>query len=118
MIEAGGSEAFRLDELIGRFGSPQYGRLITDLQAHGEARGEYEASLEGALRCIASVQRSRKATQLAEAIRGSRRASGEHLGEEVPSDEDARLKALADSARQPHFAPARARRRFLTDGGE
>ena len=112
-IEAGGSEEFRLDELIGRFGSPEYGRVITDLQARGEARGEYEATLQGALRCISSAQQSRKATQLAEEIRGSRRASGKDRSETVPSEEDERLKALAHSARQPHFAPTRARRPFI-----
>jgi len=118
MIEAGGSEEFRLDELIGRFGSPEYGRLITDLQAHGEARGEFEATLVRALRCIASARQSRTTTQLAEAIRGSRRALGQDGRETVPSEEDERLKALAHSARQPHFAPTRARRRFLADDGE
>jgi len=118
MVEAGGSEGFRLDELIGRFGTPEYGRRIIDLQARGEARGKFEATLSGALHCISSAQQSRKAAQLAEAIRGSRRASGESRSETVPSEEDERLKALAHSARQPHFASTRARRRFLAESGE
>ncbi len=97
-------------ELIGRFESPEYGRLITDLQDRGERRGQFATVIEGAMACLDAFERSRHAAVLADDIRRSRQQAGD---QQVPQDEDERLRALTDAARQSHFSPVRARKRLL-----
>jgi len=114
MLESG--EPFRLDELIGRFESAGYGRLITDLQVRGERRGGYAAVIEGAIACMESAGRSRRTAILAQEIRSQReRGPRGSEGHAVPAGEDERLQALAASAKHPHFASGRARGRFLEE---
>jgi len=111
MVEILGSgETLRLDELIGRFESPGFGRLITDLQTRGEQRGRYATVIEGAVACLNAFDQSRQAAALADEIRQGRRQAGTGP---APADEDDRLRALTDMARQSHFSPIRARKRLL-----
>jgi len=107
-------EPFRLDVFIGRFESPEFARLITDLQVEGERRGACEEVVQGALACLVSCARSRRTSALAEEIRHEREASSSGKDDgQVPLGEDERLLALADSAKHPHFSPARVRKDFL-----
>lgn len=108
-----GEDSFSIVDLIGRFESPVFGALITDLQIRGERRGNYGAVIEGALACLRSCQEARRAVAIADEIRDGREVARHTGGEVVPSGEDERLNALAESARNPHFSPARARRRIL-----
>ena len=104
-------EPFRVDELIGRLQSVELAGLITDLQASGERRSGYGAVIEGAIDCLDAFERSKQTAALADEIRRERRQTNEN--DDVPDGEDERLKALAASARNPHFAAARSRRRTL-----
>lgn len=106
----GAGQTLRLDELIGRFESPVFGQLITDLQMRGEQRGGYAAVIEGATACLTAFDQARQAAALADEIRQARQRAGD---QQAPADEDARLRALTDMARQPHFSPIRARKRLL-----
>lgn len=100
----------QLAELIGRFESPDFGQLITDLQDRGERRGQYAMVIEGAMACLDSFERSRHVAALADDIRRSRQQAGD---QQAPADEDERLRELGDAARQSHFSPVRARKRLL-----
>jgi len=120
------NKTIRIDEFVGRFESPAFGQLITDLQIQGERRGGYDAVIEGAIPCLEACRESRKATLLAEEIRNNRQqvrsdseetTSGsvneEKLDQSEPEDEDAQLLKLAASAKYPHFATTKARKRFF-----
>lgn len=104
---------FRVVDLIGRFEAPRYGGLITDLATRGEQRGRYAETLTGAVECLRSSRAVRNTTTLADEIRSERRQIDPRGGEASPEGEDERLQALAANAKNPHFAPARARRRSL-----
>ncbi len=115
MLENGGERDFRVDELIGRLESPEFGQLVTDLQVSGERRGGYAEVIASAMERLEAVARFRRTARLAEEIRRQR---GQPAGEgqaaaAAPTGEDERLLALGASAKQPHFAAARARRRYL-----
>jgi len=64
-----GQGHWRLDELVGRFGDPAVARVVTDLQAEGERRGNYEATVEGALRRIREAERMSETTAAGRAAR-------------------------------------------------
>jgi hypothetical protein len=102
LIESG--EEFTLGDLIGRFELPSFGALITDMQERGERRGQYEQVLTGAVACLMSVAQARETTKLAGQLRSPQPSA---------SNEDEQLLALAASARHPHFASPRARKKFL-----
>lgn len=91
---------FRLVDLIGCFDSPRYGSLITDLAARGESRGKYAETIEWALKCLRVSGAARETVRLADQVLGGQK-------------EDEQLQALAANAKNPHFAPLRARRRHL-----
>lgn len=117
----------RLDELIGRFESPDYACLITDLQLQGERRGGYRRTIEGAVNCLMAYPQVRRAAQCAREIRShrSRPASGQikrdapavqtQGTEGIPDGEDERLRALAAGLKGSHFATIRARMRYLQE---
>ncbi len=107
-IDAG--EAFHLGNLIRRFELPAFATLITDLQTSGERRSGYDAVVAGALQCLSSAGHARRTAQLAGVVRGERADAD---GVSAPSTEDEQLTALAISARHPHFASPRARKKFL-----
>jgi len=107
----GSGRPFRIDELIGRFESLDYGPLITELQLRGERRGDFEKVLGGAVSCLESVKRAREAVSAAKDIRNYQEDEG--VEGDVGSDEDKRLQELADSLRRPHFSTAKARKKFL-----
>jgi len=119
MLRSG--EPFQISELIGRFESPEYGRLITDLQARGERRGRYGDVINGAIPCLQSCQQARRAAALAEEIRRARLRTGDpaqpegqaQAGTAVPAGEDERLIALGEVARNPGFSTVKLRKRFL-----
>lgn len=113
MLGNNGSEGFRVDDFHGRFESPEYGRRISELQVRGERRGGYAVVIAGAKRCLESVRRVRQAAALTEQLKHAGRAGGESTADSASLDEDARLLALAEAAKNPHFAPVGARRRFL-----
>lgn len=94
MLRSG--EPFQVSELIGRFESPEYGRLITDLQARGERRAAFQTVIEGAIPCLESY---RQARQTAERSRSD--------------NENERLAALADLARSPRFSTFKVRKKYL-----
>ncbi len=116
-------EPFQISELIGRFESPEYGRVITDLQARGERRGKFAAVIDGAIPCLQSCQQARRTAALTDEIRKSRQKTGDQPGHSddgtqdsaaaVPTGEDARLIALGELARNPGFSTLKARKRFL-----
>lgn len=97
MLRSG--EVFELNELIGRFESPDYGRVITDLAARGEQRVRYAATLDGAIACLQSCAEERRA-----------KAVFENAGE---AGEDEKLLALAELARNPRFAGLKASRKLM-----
>ncbi len=99
--------AFTLSDLIRHFESPAFGELITDLQTRGEHRGNFAEVIEGARACLESTAQLHRTWQLAGAIRDDQKESGK------VENEEEKLSALADSAKHPHFASARARRRIL-----
>lgn len=119
MLRSG--ESFQISDLIGRFESPAYGRLITDLQARGERRGRYGDVIEGAIPCLQSCQQARRTAALTEQIRRSRQSTIDPAVDEpcetplgpVPAGEDERLIALGELARNPGFSTLKARKRFL-----
>lgn len=100
-------QPFRLDELIGRFESEQFGRLITDLQFQGERRGQFETVIDGAIGCLDNWRQWREAVELADAIR--RNESGTDRRQQ-----DEHLQALSERARQNGFLARKVRRPFLT----
>lgn len=135
-----GGEPFDLASFIGRFESPEFGRLITDLQQAGERRGRYAEVVEGALAFLEACTLSRQALTLADQIRSGRQRAGvearagggvqaegkdrqadetdslptgEDAGTDVPPGEDERLLALTAHAKRSHFSPASVRKRFL-----
>lgn len=121
MLRSG--EPFQVSELIGRFESPEYGRVITDLLARGEKRGKYGSVVEGAIPCLQSCQQARRTAALAEEIRNSRQPAGDQQGSPpvrpepsdgaVPVGEDERLMAFGELARNPGFLTLKARKRFV-----
>jgi len=116
MTQLATRELFRLDEFIGSFESPDFGRLITDLQLEGERCGAYADVIQGALNCLDSCACSRQTSTLADEIRHERQSATAGTDEgQAPVGEDERLIALAASAKHPHFSPARVRKGFLQD---
>lgn len=116
MLRSG--EPYRIDELIGRFESPDFARMVTDLQARGERRGQYAAVIEGAIPCLRSCEQSREAVELSDGIRRPHGATASAqdaaaVAAANRSDEDRRLLALTERARNPHFSATKVRRRFL-----
>ncbi|MCL2329912.1 MAG: DNA primase [Phycisphaerae bacterium] len=87
MLRSG--EPFEISELVGRFESPDYGRIITDLEARGEQRARYALTLDGAIACLEDSARQRK-TQLV-------------LKDQADANEDEKLLALAELAKNPRF---------------
>jgi hypothetical protein len=93
-----GGEPFEVSELIGRFESPEYGRVITDLAFRGEQRVRYAVTIEGAVACLQTCQQDRQAAAAEEA---------------AGANEDEKLLARADRARNPGFAGLRTRKKFM-----
>jgi hypothetical protein len=52
----GDVEEFSIARFIGRFDEPELAGCITDLQIAGERRGNHEAIVEGALRCLRNAR--------------------------------------------------------------
>jgi len=105
---------FQRDELFSRLESASFARLITDLQLRGERRGRYAAVIEGAIACLGAFEQSRQTAALGAEIRRHRQQAEQESGADpVPAGEDERLWALADGAKNPHFATVRARKGFL-----
>ena len=99
------SGEWRLDELIGRFGSPAFGRVVTDLQVAGERRGNYAATLRGALDRLHEWERLHRTAAAARTAPQARRESDREA-------EDRALAALNEGARSHrHVLPMSARRR-------
>ncbi|HSW44479.1 MAG TPA: DNA primase [Phycisphaerae bacterium] len=110
-----GEREFRLDEFLGRFESEASGRLITDLQIRGERRGQYGEVIAAARECIEACNRLSESSALVDALRQPRDTQPSEEGKDGQSQEDGLLRALASSARQRHFSPARVRRRFIQE---
>lgn len=108
-------EPFRLDEFIGRFESEAYGRLITDLQYHGERRGRYAEVVEGARQCIEACNRLAKASAMIEDLHHAQPSDGNTGDDAADRNEDELLRTLASSVRQGHFCPTRIRRKFIQE---
>lgn len=120
MLRSG--EPFQICELIGRFESPDYGQIITDLQVRGERRQCYREVIEGAIPCLRSCLQARRTAAVAEEIRKSRQSAGTQddspsrsvaVSAVIPDGEDERLIALGELARNPNFATLKARKPFL-----
>ncbi|MBN1492124.1 MAG: DNA primase [Phycisphaerae bacterium] len=88
------SESWRLDELIGRFESPQFGQVVTDLQTAGERRGNYATTVGGALARLAELAETAKTISAGMEARR-------------PDDREAETRALMAA-----HVGNRARRRF------
>lgn len=93
-----GGEPFQISELIGRFESPEYGQLVVDLATRGEQRAGYAATIEGAVACLKNWQLD----HLSAAIESA-----------ADANEDEKLLALGDRARNPRFGGLRARKKFM-----
>ena len=68
-----------LGELMAGCESPELCRLITDMAARGEKRGNYEATLEGALKRIRLIKREEAGREVSEQAA----TAGEKFGEEA-----------------------------------
>lgn len=108
MFESG--ESWTVADLMARFELPAFAALITDLQQRGERRGRFDEVVAGAMRCLESAAQARRTGQLASSIRGAANSAGQ---DSPVGSEEEKLLALAASARNPHFASPRARRKFL-----
>lgn len=94
-------EKVELAELISRFDDPEYGRLITDLQLAGSRRGNYEATIDGALSRLEWIK-----------LHGELRGVGQELRDSDSGDEkglERRWSALVSKAREHrHVLPPKA----------
>jgi DNA primase len=111
-----GEEEFRLDALISRLETPEFGRRIIELQSRGERRGGYDNVISGALACLEAFEQQQEAARLAEMIRASKKNdTSRHDGEteDTENEEDQALRALGDRLKTSHFLNARARRSLL-----
>jgi DNA primase len=106
-------EHFRLVDLIARFESPRYGGMITELATRGELRGKYAETIDWAMDCLHRSRAARQTVRLVDEVLRGRQGTGPQAGGQVPVGEDEHLQALAANAKNPHFAPARARRKAL-----
>jgi len=95
---------FRLAQLIARFEEPRFGRLITDLQSAGERRGNFAATIEGAIGRLQEVRAARAAYQIAVRLKQDG-GSG---------DQEDLLRVYEASRSHRHFAP---RRHLAARGG-
>ena len=89
-------EPFQLSDLIGRFESPEYGELVTDLQARGERRGGFQAVIDGAVPCLEAFHQAREGAAVTR-----------------NGTENERLAALTALARTPRFSTFKVRKKFL-----
>jgi DNA primase len=88
-------------DLIGRLGSPEYGRIITDLQRAGQARGNYAATVQGALFCIEEADRGRQTAEAGRLVRS----------DQDRESQDRALLAVHEAGRaRRHFAPLSAKK--------
>ncbi|MEP0842798.1 MAG: hypothetical protein HRF43_08810, partial [Phycisphaerae bacterium] len=118
VVMLGSGNEFRLVDLIARFESPAFGRLITDLAERGARRGKYAETLAGAIACLEACRSAREALALADEVRAGRGPGRDPSGASVPDGEDERLAALGERARGSspegaRFAPPKLRRRVL-----
>jgi hypothetical protein len=90
-------QTLRLDDLIGHFESPTYGRLIIDLQERGERRGGYEGVIDGALTCLDAHARARETVALAEEIKSGRERASESTGDKRLEGESLVDSGLVDT---------------------
>ncbi len=93
---------FSLLEVLDAFHDPDDARLVTELHLSGERRGNFEATLEGALDCLKQAAIARQTADLARSL-NSRDADGTDAAGESPSD---RLEAIQQSLHSHrHFSP-------------
>lgn len=85
-------EYWRLDELIGRLGDPALARVVTDLQAAGESRGLFAATIESALERIRECDHVARMTAAAREVPEARRKADRQA-------EDRALLELHEGAR-------------------
>lgn len=62
-------QSFTLSQLIGRFDSVDMARRITDLHLSAERRGEFGATLSGALSCLRAFRQQVRASELVAKLR-------------------------------------------------
>jgi hypothetical protein len=106
---------FTISELLGRVESVEASSRIMALRAAGEARGDYGASIEGAIRSLQRLREQGRITELQATLRRGLSAENAEAGDRVvdspdaKSDDAARVSAaMKERARQMgHFAGRR-----------
>ncbi len=93
---------WELTDLLARLPDAGFGRLVTDLQAAGERRGQFERTLDGAFACLQHAAFLRDTSRTVEQLKSVERSGQVQSGDEV----DERLRRIAEHAGQyRHFAP-------------
>lgn len=100
---------FSVAALLGRFESVEIAARITDLQSDGQCRGNYEATLHGAIARIRQIKEHRRLASIAAGLRGDVLSAGaaRTSGDEIPADDEDRSAVLAVTEvarRVNHFA--------------
>lgn len=94
--------------LLGRFESIEIAARITDLQSDGQCRGNYEATLRGAIERIRQIKEHRRLASIAAGLRGDvLAAEARATDDETPAADEDRSAVLAVTEvarRVNHFA--------------
>jgi predicted metalloprotease len=108
-MRAGGP--FSLADFLGRFEALDVAERVTELHLAGERRGNFAATVEGAVVRLQQVREQRRTRELVAVLRESDvpAAAGVSVGAAVdPGDEAVRLQAMQQAARRtPQFAGLR-----------
>ncbi len=109
---AQGGQELSPPALMARFDSVAIATRIVDMQMAGERRGNYEATVQGAIDCLRRAAELRRIGEFADALRGPDRGQDEAVGPaNVPvaaswtDEERNRLREMTEAARKTsHFA--------------
>ncbi len=108
---------FSLAGLLACFESPELSRLVTDLQACGERRGNYEATVDGAVARLRALREDARIAGLHRKVRTTPKDGGIRA-DAVAGDQALNgLVVLGDAARKTnHFAARKHRAAHVSEG--
>lgn len=93
---------WELTDLLAGLPDARFGALVTDLQAAGQQRGQFDRTLDGALACLQHAAFLRETSRTVEQLKSAERTgSGQPDGR---VDEDLR-RLSQDTSKHKHFAP-------------
>jgi len=94
--------AWELTDLLARLPDARFGRLVTDLEAAGQRRGQYERTLDGAAKHLQHTAVLRRTLQAVQQLR----SAGAAPDKPTDTDLERQLRKLAAEAKgYSHFAP-------------